>query len=91
MWENFPEKHWYMKADDDTYIIVPNLLTALHNYDHTKPYGISVDRSSSTKFNLIYFIYWSKNCGRVIIKWWCRLFNEPCCFENGIFFVISLY
>lgn len=55
MWENFPEKHWYMKADDDTYIIVPNLLTALHNYDHTKPYGISVDRSSSV-LNLIWFI-----------------------------------
>jgi len=32
MLANFPDKKWYMKADDDTYINVPNLLVSLDQY-----------------------------------------------------------
>lgn len=36
VWEHYPEKKWFMKADDDTFMHLDNLLDLLSEYDHNE-------------------------------------------------------
>ena len=41
--------HWFVKADDDTWVFVDNLRTYLANYDEDKPHymmGLRIDTTT---------------------------------------------
>ena len=38
MYVYHPDKKWYIKIDDDSYLFVKNAMEALSNYDHDKPW-----------------------------------------------------
>ena len=73
VYENhWDDADWFMKADDDTFVVVENLRNLLKDYDTNDPISFGHNfkyLGVSTPFFLCYL----KSFSSGLFLWWCRL------------------